>query len=280
MTKILLSSGCSYTDQNYISIDNTISYNERGGWPMWPELMAQELSLKSINVGEKGRDNTFILDSILDGICVHGSAIDTVAILWTSADRMPFFCNSLIPLAELHISLMNNKSQSLDDWMQRFGLSDLTYNAMSSNSFNMEDMLKIWMQSPLKKLFTIIELCDRFNYKLIMGQGPAYFQEKPINDLVDSGAFSTKYKVRSKDKAHHFMKSPQFDILERHRSKIIGWPFMPEIGGWDFDLIRAQKHNVNNILTVSDSDFHPNKLGQELFAEIFIDRWNKLYRNT
>lgn len=280
MDKILLSSGCSYTDQNYMSMDHSIPDNERGGWPMWPELMAKELKLKSVNVGEKGRDNSYILDSIIDGISTYGESIDTIAILWSSADRMPFFNNSLIPLAELHIMLMDYRTTSIDEWMKRFGLSDLSYTVMNNKNFDMNKMLQTWIQSPLKKLFTIIELCDKFNYKLVMGQGPSYFQEKPINDLVTEGYFNTKYQINTKDKISYFMSSPQFNLLEQSRSKIIGWPFMTEIGGWDFDIIRAQQHNSDNILTVSNLDFHPNAKGQELFAKIFIDRWNKLYRNT
>ena len=85
--KILLASGCSYTDANYRSSDPDIDPN----WPMWPELMANELDLRCVNVGRSGQGADYILNSIIDQIAIYGNRIDTVAILWTTGDRLPFF---------------------------------------------------------------------------------------------------------------------------------------------------------------------------------------------
>ena len=44
--KILLTSGDSFTDPKFFSMDKSIDSKLRGGWPMWPELLGKELNLK------------------------------------------------------------------------------------------------------------------------------------------------------------------------------------------------------------------------------------------
>mgnify|MGYP007000298305 len=56
MKKILLASGCSFTDKNWISdfhpeIDTS--------FPKWPELLAKKLDMECINLGKSGSGNEF-----------------------------------------------------------------------------------------------------------------------------------------------------------------------------------------------------------------------------
>ena len=62
MKKILIASGCSFTEKNYKSsfhpeMDCT--------WDKWPELLAQKLDMDCINLGSRGAGNEYIYNSIV-----------------------------------------------------------------------------------------------------------------------------------------------------------------------------------------------------------------------
>ena len=109
-------------------------------------------------------------------------------------------------------------------------------------------------------MYELITICNKFGYKLIMGQGPAYFDETLLNEFLGVSLSSKKTK--------YFMDSPYFNQLEKHRNNIIGWPLLTELGGWDFDAYRKTHQNT----TVSDKDYHPNAYGQQIIADIFTKR--------
>ena len=258
LDKILLTGGCSYTDKNFRSLDTTA--DNRGDWPMWPEIVADRIGLQAINVADSGISNDTIFNNIIDGIMEYGDRIDTIAVLWTTADRIPFFYKTIIPSAELYIESMDNRTEDLDRWMNNRPAGDSVKEFITNDHFNLDEMLSYWMQSGLRKMYELITICDKFGYKLIMGQGPSYFDETPLSKFLNEPIFSKKIK--------HFMSNPYFNQLQKHRNNIIGWPLLTELGGWDFDTYRKSYQNT----TVSDKDFHPNAYGQEIFADVFTKR--------
>lgn len=260
MSKIFLAAGCSYTDKSYWSLDSTAE--SRGGWPMWPEIVSSRMGLECINLGVSGSNNDFILNTILDSIAFYEDRIDTIAVLWTTADRLPFFYHTLLPLAELYITNLNEKSEDLDRWMKDRPAGNLVDEFFQDKGFNLDRMMKYWMNGTLRKMYELIQICNHKGYRLVMAQGPSYFSEKPFNDSNQSKKITKSMKVDP------FMTSPYFSHLEKNRDKIIGWPLLPEIGGWDLDIYRSKFDNT----TVSDKDFHPNRKGQEIFSELFLKK--------
>ena len=70
------------------------------------------------------------------------------------------------------------------------------------------------------------------------------------------------------------LDSPQFDFIN---SKFMGWPMYREIGGktmWD-KLDEVDPEQVR--LRVSSEDLHPNGEGHEYMAEIFYNKYRKIY---
>jgi len=264
MSKILLTAGCSYTDKNYLSLDTTAP--ERGGWPMWPDIVAKNLNLVPVNVAVSGSNNDFIFNSIMDSIAILGDEIDTIAVLWTTADRLPFFYHTIHPLTEMYIHNLDNKSDILQSWMNNRPSGSIVEEFFNNKSFNIDAMVEYWMKGTLRKMFQLIQICKYMGYKLIMAQGPAYFSEKPFNDTFPSNPITSEMKTKA------FMNNSYFTYLEKYRNKIIGWPILPEINGWDMDLYRSKFDNT----TVSDKDFHPNRHGQEIFANLFLNKIKKL----
>ena len=65
MKKILLVSGCSYTDPNFYSIMHP---DMDCNWPMWPELLAEKLNMDCVNLAMSGAGNEYIYSTLLDYI--------------------------------------------------------------------------------------------------------------------------------------------------------------------------------------------------------------------
>ena len=68
---IILAAGCSFTDPNFKSLVKHLPHNERGGWPMWPELLQREIeketgeSYKLINLARSGASNDVIFKKFI-----------------------------------------------------------------------------------------------------------------------------------------------------------------------------------------------------------------------
>jgi hypothetical protein len=65
MKKILIAGGDSFTDKNYKS---HIHPEIDTSWPKWPELLAEKLDMKCINVAKSGYGNDYIYESVLETI--------------------------------------------------------------------------------------------------------------------------------------------------------------------------------------------------------------------
>ena len=89
MKKILIASGCSYTDNQFRSA----SHPEMDtSWPKWPEIVAKELDMKCINLGRSGSGNEYIYSSIHDIILrvKDKSQIGLVIAGWSQCFRHDF----------------------------------------------------------------------------------------------------------------------------------------------------------------------------------------------
>ena len=65
MRKVLLVSGCSYTDKTFRS---DFHPNIDTGWPKWPELLGKKLDMDVVNYGYCGSGNEYIYSSLLDDL--------------------------------------------------------------------------------------------------------------------------------------------------------------------------------------------------------------------
>ena len=87
MKKILLASGCSMTDSNYVSETNP---EIDCSWPKWPELIAKKLDMECINLGRNGAGNEYIYSSLLEKILEKKDQIGLVMVGWTQCQRKDY----------------------------------------------------------------------------------------------------------------------------------------------------------------------------------------------
>lgn len=86
MTKILITGGCSFTDQR------TPDYLHEGGVVTWPTKVADYMESKLLNVAKRGKANDYIENTVFDAILENHDKYDcTVMVYWTEAYRVNVF---------------------------------------------------------------------------------------------------------------------------------------------------------------------------------------------
>ena len=264
--KILLASGCSYTDTHYRSNDPTIKRD----WEMWPELMAKELGLECVNKGQSGAGADHIFDTILEGLSTYGDRVDTVAILWSTSDRLPFFNFTLNPIVECNTI---NGNYDPFPWMDDIGVCKISQKYFKSDHFLSTKAYKSMILNPIRKMFAIMEICEKRNIKFVMFGGLIYFDYFSINKQVENQQLPEKCAISPAEVVKILTNNSIFSEVDKRKKHFIGWPMMKEIGGYSFDDMRYNKEEYY----ISIRDRHPNAAGQILISKEFIKRYKDLY---
>lgn len=84
MRKVLLVSGCSYTDKTFRS---DFHPNIDTGWPKWPELLGKKLDMDVVNYGYCGSGNEYIYSSLLDHLT--SNPIEDIGLVIPGWSRVP-----------------------------------------------------------------------------------------------------------------------------------------------------------------------------------------------
>ncbi len=80
MSKLIIASGCSYTDPYYPAyLEHNIT--------TWPELVAKELDIEFINLAGQGAPNDYICNSVTDAIFEYSDRDIIAMVLWTDSNR-------------------------------------------------------------------------------------------------------------------------------------------------------------------------------------------------
>ena len=277
--KILLAGGCSYTDPNFKSFDTDLPESRRGGWPMWPELMAKELGLECINTGGSGRGCDHIFNSIMTELAKYGNRVDTIAILWPGSDRASFYTYTFNPLVEIapqtEWEYPDGRKINPFYWMDSIGIGRPNQNYWNSDNFNKKTYYYM-IDNMFSKYMAIIEICKANNIKLIMAQGLRFLDCNIIKTKYENGTLKKNAYISQTEVYGYFFKNPYFNYIENNKKHVFGWPFWPETGGTCLDDIRFSYKNYEQYL-ISDRDKHPSALGQELFAGILLEHYRKIY---
>ena len=271
--KILLASGCSYTEESFFSLDNTIPDEQRGGWPMWPTILGDELGLETINVGLSGAGSDHMFNSIVKQISVYGNRVDTVAIMWSACERFELFNWRVNPPVELRL---NYEPHANADNADPFGFMDniwgkkLSVAYWESNCFSRK-VYKNMLENHLSKILAIMKICKAQGIKVIMYQGVMPFD----NNAYNYKGTSPKSHIKNyQEVVKWWFSSPMFAEIDRDHNNFIGWPIFTELGGHYYDSSPvASRENKK----VSLWDGHPNALGQETIAETFISEYRAIY---
>ena len=244
--EILLTAGCSWTDKDFYSTDYTITDEKRGGWPMWPEIIANGFNLKSINLGLCGTDNLSIFESISKKVN-ENDRIKYVVIAWTSWDRFTYKGKQKFPIGSFYISHDKDamKTRKIYQAQEEFEDFFFSMTLKSVKTYSAEVV-----NNNMRYMFLLSELLKSKNIPYLFFQALSPFPLFLLNDIE-----GLKFKYEDKDYLKSLISSPHHKFINSNKN-IIGYPFMKVFNGYNLN------HILNDDEYISELDKHPNRQGQ------------------
>ena len=276
---LLIAGGCSFTDPGFMTYDTTVPKNERGPWPMWPEHLANHLSLRCMNVGLSGSGADNIFNSVFESISKNKGRVHTVAILWSDCSRSQMYHSYLMNIiAELtdqrdisHWEKPDGSKFRLKGWMEDLGIEDLAlkfYNQTPFPYYMYENMVN----NQMGKIAAMISICESLDINLVMLQGVEFIGNHSLDNLINQGIVPEHTRLTDSILAKYILTSPYFEQIENSKT-FIGFPFTKMLGGYSLDELRSNRVGPLKY-AVSETDNHPNAEGQEFIASMFIEKLN------
>jgi len=252
---ILIASGCSYTDKDYYSDVEELDDHKRGGWSVWPEVLADKLGLDVVNLARSGGSNDFIYEGILNTIQEYGDRVKVVCPLWSSWDRfiVGFTETEYYPfvtpfnVVERDEGLEEYGSEFSEEYIKFYkGQTDRLKIYMPSMDFHREvfyksieddNLLKI-ANNTFSKMHHLNIICKSRDIKIIQWQG------------IENTNNFYKGKMGEKNMYKYFndiMDNIYYDDLD-DQDNIIGWPFYQELNGYDVDAAIMSQESPADLL--------------------------------
>ena len=99
MKKYLIVSGCSWGDPNFISAEHP---DMDTSWKMWPEILAEKLDMKLINLCKSGQGQEYIYSTLIDKLqTIPISQIGLMIAAWSTAPRRDYQMSGFTTKKEL-----------------------------------------------------------------------------------------------------------------------------------------------------------------------------------
>lgn len=263
MTKgLLIAAGCSFTDPNFKSFDTSLDESERGGWPMWPEIIAEQLNLKSVNTGKRAAGNDYIFNQVIDQLHIRKN-IKLVIVMWSSWDRFNYMGEFITPIPYFITNNLKGVQPVKDVLKNHANLS--AYDDIFFN-MNQEDALKYSkhiIDTNLRYMFLLSYILKEKNIPYIFLQGVTAFSYEGLNYIEN-----LKFKYTPGMILRDLSRNIFFESLDKDPN-IMGFPFFESLGGFSARGSIITKKDV-----ISLSDLHPNKAGQIKIANTIINFMN------
>ena len=233
MKKILLISGCSYTDPNWISDFHDIGPN---AWSFWPDLLAKKLDMEVINLAKMGAGNEYIYSSLLDKIITTDN-IGLVMAAWSQCQRKDWkrgkkWTNNS---AYMDIKIHNDMYAHVDKTLRYY--------------YSLQEICK-YKKIPYKA-FQMIHMFRGYSWD------------------IPTQRHKEDFELR-KELLNHIHNSSYFNKID---DSFIGWPGDPDLGGFSIKSDILKGYSEESLpWAVSERDNHPNAKGQEKITEFIYDR--------
>jgi hypothetical protein len=238
MKKILLVSGCSYTDPNFYSIFHP---DMDCNWPMWPELLAEKLDMECVNLATSGAGNEYIYSTLLDYITQNDTSnIGLVMAAWSQNQRKDF--------------------QKDDKWTNiRVDQNGDVYS---------------WMKKSLRYYLSFKLVCEQYNIKYKSFQMINSYKDvleglRPGERSITNGTYDKDFRFKFVDDVK-LSETKLLKIISSYENLLsenfIGWPLDKKLGGFNMNQF------LNDNEKISELDKHPNESGQKKIMEILYDR--------
>jgi len=258
MKKILLVAGCSYSNERWTSIHHP---KLDVSWPKWPQLLADKLDMKLINLSESGAGQEYIYSNIIDKLqTIEHSKIGLVIAAWSTAPRRDYQIESLYLQKAKWTNDMYDSKGCMRYWIDR-----------SLRYYYSLQMVCENLKIPYKQ-FQMIDLFKGYLWQQIIAKRTNDFDGDYVKQIpiLNEPHQLTKEEKEWKEKEEkkylaQIHNSPYYEIINNN---FIGWPTDPRLNGYSL----SDKVLDNTTDRISKIDLHPNKQGQEKLAEFIYDR--------
>lgn len=275
---LLVASGCSHTDANFVSINHP---EMDTSWPKWPQIFAEEHGYDHINVAKSGAGNDTISNSIIDTVTDYPET-KLVLILWSGWGRLNFYGKNFNPSAlsveAIKRRLRNAKDNDeqtiiLKEWYKTYAQD---YSSLVSLAFSLMTVQKI-VNRNFRLMYQTIDFLNRRNIQYICASA-----DTGINGILRHLHNDTYDPLLKLEKIADYRKMLEsilenryFDLLES--PNFWGYPMFKQIGGQSLMQLFWKNESPYSDCIISKYDTHPNAKGQEKIAEIFSETYKKVY---
>ena len=287
--KILLASGCSFTQHQSSSNFDPDAFMD---FPRWPEKLANLLDMECVNVAQSGSGNhkisSYIFEYIMDN---PNKDIGLICCLWSEFTRFPLIPIQHGPVIGPNWAIVNNKFTHRRDWIKRILMhNDLLEFAASSLGESAKKICDALLQETIKENFRnfylVESLSKKKNIPYLFFQGMNPFKSKHGRWKDRKKSFEMSHiKITGdlwapeKDDIFLYLKKYQYYF---DTEKFIGWPLFGDgytYGGvlWKNGLVYDRGKNSYLEFEISEKDRHPNEKGHTVIARVFYDGVSELY---
>ena len=301
--KIILAVGCSYTDPKFRSQCQGLSNEERGGWPMWPEIFKNRLeketgkSYRVINLGRSGFGHDALFKRIITGLAEYGDSVEII--LWGGTQ----FHRRLEPIHmrtynSMAYSFMKTLYKGPDNQSDNSWLNFCEYSKYGTigGEFTQPGMQNT-IDMELGRFWTLLNICNskkiKFLYYQLLTAFPGYSW---ICDVVKSWNQPTdkikEYVCKTAWQNDYMLQTDFGKYIVKHKKSFLGFQMFGQ-EAWDRQSREEQdkfrirtfhqldeetkaswdKHAVASLKKI---DGHPNAAGQE---DIGNKVWNHYVHN-
>ena len=275
--KTLLAVGCSYTDQNFLSLELP---EVDCSFPKWPEVLGNMLEYDNVvNLGKSGNNNDSIQNQTQDYIMEND--VDMLCVLWSEPMRINIH-DSYSALWYNDSSWNANKKerQATREAASLANFPEKLINNWQKKSINPEIIAKIMLHNDInhlnigtqfvRNIYNLDQIAKNKNIPIYHMQGASLWKKHVYQSWsqhtgkLDLNNYKNHNKFRKFLTA--FIQSPYFKILDK-QTNIYGWPFYQELGGTSI----AAEIYKNLKFTIGELDGHPNAEGHQKIASQFME---------
>jgi hypothetical protein len=226
-------------------------WDKKEAFPIWGEIVAKELNLKLVNLGQSGTGTNYVFAELLDYLIINKKNIKMIIISWSGHSRFDFQLPSGMhypvhhPKPWLTINAISPQSKLLNN--------ELFIAAKNNHALTFE----VGLNSFFRHAYVLQNLLESYgiDYRMIqsVSDGFAFEKDKYNKDGM------IKY-------AKAIINNPYFDLI--NDEKFIGCPGTLNLGGFTMADIIWTEDDKNHI---SNMDHHPNKNGMKIIAKVILD---------
>ena len=272
MKKILIVSGCSFTDKNFVSLSNP---NYDCSFTKWPELLAEKLNMDCINLGSCGAGNDYIYNSLLEEIIRRPKEeIGLVIAAWSQVQRVDWqeygkFAPNGFSYKDYHNDNMIWRNKRLGKegnvfyWMLDHLRRIVSFDSLCKShnipykQFQMLTPFDAWLNGLMK---TDFEIKRNAVAKVIFGKETNFVNRYKYKSILSNANEDLEHLLKLMLKYEKYIDTKNF----------LGWPVHLRLGGYAVEQkVMMTLPVLNNIteLMIGGYDYHPNKKGHEKIAE-------------